>query len=78
MLGHLEEHGYLERVPDAADGRVRVIRLTPKGRRLQQRIHAEAREAQLRIEEILGARRFAQLQNALELLTAELAVSPTA
>jgi DNA-binding MarR family transcriptional regulator len=68
LLGHLERHGYLERVPDSADGRARVIRLTSKGRRLQQTIHAEAQAAQLRIAEILGPRRFAQLHSSLELL----------
>jgi DNA-binding MarR family transcriptional regulator len=76
LLGHLEGHGYLSRVPDPADGRVRVIRLTPKGRRLSQTIHAEAEAAQERIAAILGPRRFAQLHNSLELLTAQLAVSP--
>jgi DNA-binding MarR family transcriptional regulator len=69
LLGHLERHGYLGRVSDPADGRARVIRLTSKGRRLEQTIYAEARAAQLRIAEILGPRRFAQLQSSLELLT---------
>ena len=36
LLGHLEGHGYLLRVPDSVDGRARVIRLTAKGRRLQR------------------------------------------
>ena len=36
LLGHLEQHGYILRVPDLVDGRARMIRLTPKGRRLQQ------------------------------------------
>jgi DNA-binding MarR family transcriptional regulator len=68
LLGHLERHGYLERVPDSADGRVRVIRLTSKGRQLEQTIYAEARLAQLRIAEILGPRRFAEMHSSLELL----------
>jgi DNA-binding MarR family transcriptional regulator len=76
LLGHLEQHGYLERVPDTADGRVRVIRLTSKGRRLQQKIHAEAGAAQLRIAQILGPRRFAQLQSSLELLAGQLEAAP--
>ena len=75
LLGHLERHGYLLRVPDSADGRGRVIRLTSKGRRLQQTIYAEAGAAQRRIAEILGPRRFAQLQGSLELLTEQLAGS---
>ena len=75
LLGYLEHHGYLLRVPDSADGRARVIRLTPKGWRLQKTIYAEAGSAQLRIEEILGPRRFAQLHSSLELLTERLAGS---
>ena len=69
LLGHLERQGYLGRVPDSADGRARVIRLTSKGRRLEETIYAEAWKAQLRISEILGPRRFAQLHSSLELLT---------
>ena len=45
-----------------------MIRLTSKGRRLEQTIYAEAGTAQLRIAEILGPRRFAQLHSSLELL----------
>ncbi len=41
-IGALAQHGYLLRVPDSADGRARVIRLTSKGRRLEQTIYAEA------------------------------------
>ena len=72
LLGHLEQQGYLLRVPDSADGRARVIRLTSKGWRLQETIYAEAGAAQLRIAEILGPRRFARLRRSLELLTEEL------
>ena len=75
LLGHLELHGYLLRAPDSADGRARVIRLTSKGWLLQETIYAEAGEAQLRIAEILGPRRFAQLHSSLELLTEQLAGS---
>ena len=75
LLGYLEQHGYLLRVPDSVDGRARVIRLTPKGWRLQKTIYAEAASAQLRIEEILGPRRYAQLHSSLELLTEQLAGS---
>src|SRR3984957_6549327 len=75
LLAHLEQHGYLLRVPDSADGRARVIRLTSKGRRLQETIYAEAGAAQLRIAEILGPRRFAQLHSSLEQLTEQLAGS---
>ena len=72
LLGHLEAHGYLLRVPDSADGRARVIRLTSKGRRLERTIYAAAGVAQLRVAEILGPRRFEQLHRSLELLTEHL------
>ena len=75
LLGQLEQRGYLSRVADSADRRARVIRLTSKGWRLQKTIYAEAASAQLRIEEILGPRRFAQLHGSLELLIEQLAGS---
>jgi DNA-binding MarR family transcriptional regulator len=75
LLGHLEQQGYLLRVPDSADGRARVIRLTSKGWRLQETIYIEAGHAQLRIAGILGPRRFAQLRSSLELLAEQLAGS---
>ena len=75
LLGYLEQQGYLLRVPDSVDGRARVIRLTPKGWRLQKTIYSEAASAQRRIEEILGPRRYAQLHSSLELLTEQLAGS---
>jgi Winged helix DNA-binding domain len=65
LLRHLEGHGYLLRVPDSVDGRARVIRLTAKGRRIEQTIYAEAGAAQLRIAGILGPRRFALLHSPL-------------
>ena len=77
LLGHLEGHGYLLRVPASVDGRARVIRLTAKGWRLAETIYAAAGAAQLQIEEILGQRRFAQLQSSLELLTEQLEGAPT-
>ena len=72
LLGHLERQGYLKRVADPADGRARVIRLTSKGWQLAETIYGEARAAQLRIAEILGPRRYAQLHSSLELLTEKL------
>ena len=73
LLGHLERHGYVLRVPDPTDKRARVIRLTPRGRQLEKRIYAEAGAAQQRIAEILGPQRFAQLHSSLELLAEQLA-----
>ena len=75
LLGHLERHGYLTRTPDPSDGRARVIRLTPRGRRLEKAITTEARDAELRIATLLGPRRFEQLREALEVLARDLAAT---
>jgi DNA-binding MarR family transcriptional regulator len=69
LLGHLESHGYLTREPDPDDGRARVVHLTEKGRQLQETIHGQARAAERLIADTLGARRYAELQRALEALT---------
>lgn len=76
LIAHMERHGYLSRVPDTADGRARVIRLTSKGRRLEQTIYAQAEAAELRVAQILGPQRFAQLHRSLEVLTEQLAGAP--
>lgn len=76
LLSHLERQGYLRRMPDPDDGRARVIRLTSKGRRLEERIYAEAGAAQQRIAEILGAQRFSQLHQSLRLLSEQLPGRP--
>jgi len=69
LLGHLETHGYLTRETDPSDGRARVVRLTPKGRRLETTINAQAQAAEQRIAEMLGSPTFLQLHQALEDLT---------
>jgi DNA-binding MarR family transcriptional regulator len=66
LLVHLEQHGYLVREPDLVDRRARVVHLTPKGRRLEKTVTHQSRAAEVRIAEILGARRFAHLREALE------------
>src|SRR5690349_14306063 len=69
-LGDLERLGYLTREPDPADSRARVIRLTKRGRRL----HEAALAAHERIEgewaREIGAKRFADVREALERLAA--------
>lgn len=68
LANSLETAGYIERVPDPADGRARLIRLTARG----ERIIPAARVAEAMIETRwtgqLGRRRMRQLREALELL----------
>jgi DNA-binding MarR family transcriptional regulator len=47
LVAALEEEGLVERVPDPADGRARLIRFTPKGRTAADR----AREVVMSVEQ---------------------------
>ena len=46
VLDDLQKRGLIEREPDPADRRVRLLGLTPEGRRLQQAVQAEIRSAE--------------------------------
>jgi DNA-binding MarR family transcriptional regulator len=65
LVAALEKEGMVERVPDPADGRARIIRFTPKGRTASER----AREVVMRVEqdwnEHLGPELAAALRQAL-------------
>lgn len=73
LLGHLEHAGYITRHPAPADRRARVVRLTPRGQRLEQTIRDHAQAADQQIADLLGTRRYTQLCNALEQLSDHLA-----
>lgn len=48
FLGHLERRGAVERRPDPADSRARLVRLTARGRQLDAAVRAHARAADIR------------------------------
>jgi DNA-binding MarR family transcriptional regulator len=60
LLRDLEALGYLTREEVPSDGRARVIRLTPDGRRLEKVVHHELQLAEERIATILGSDRFSE------------------
>jgi DNA-binding MarR family transcriptional regulator len=68
LLRDLEDRGYLERTPDQSDNRARIIRLTPRGKKLHQvavGIHAQV-EDEWASE--LGERGFTNLRDKLSRL----------
>ena len=70
LLGDLERLGYLTRERDPSDSRARLIRLTPRGRRLHEvavGVHAGIEDEWARA---VGARRFRELRRTLEHLVA--------
>jgi DNA-binding MarR family transcriptional regulator len=68
LVNELERLGYVERIPDPADGRAKLVRLTERGARAQK----AARELVAQIEDdwgrALGRRDFALLRAHLERL----------
>jgi DNA-binding MarR family transcriptional regulator len=78
FVAELEAMGYVERVPDPADRRAKIIRLTPRG--------MEAKEAALEIfaaierdwAERIGEKRVEALRDALERLSRVEALAPVA
>lgn len=65
LLGHLERQGYVVRQADADDNRSRRIRLTTKGRRLEETVWSAAEGAQREAAEVIGARRMRELRRSL-------------
>ena len=66
LLGELERTGYLERKPHPDDGRGRIVRLTPRGKRLQQTTHRISRELEAEWAAQIGPKRITSLKQTLE------------
>jgi DNA-binding MarR family transcriptional regulator len=67
----LERHGYVTRVPDPADARVRIVELTPRGRQALRAMRSNAIAVEKRWQEILGAQRLQELRETLQTLLSE-------
>jgi len=67
----LEQLGYVERVPDPDDGRVKIIRLTERGREAQAMGRRLIDDIEREWAERYGEERIAALRDALEAVSAE-------
>lgn len=65
LVDQLEAAGYVERTPDPADGRARVIRLTDRTRALVPVANAAVADVEAQWTAHLGTRRMAQLRDIL-------------
>ena len=65
LLRDLERLGYLALRPDPVDKRARLVRLTPRGRRLDAIVRGEAKAAERELADALGASRFTALRQCL-------------
>lgn len=66
LVGYLQDHGYLTREPDPDDERARLIRLTARGRELEDAVQAASARLHLSWRERVGAERFDILWSALQ------------
>jgi DNA-binding MarR family transcriptional regulator len=65
LVTELEQLGYVERVPDPADGRAKIVRYTRKGRALIADAAAIAERLDAEIANIIGAKRLDDLRSML-------------
>ena len=68
LIDRLEEGGVVERVRDPADGRARLVRLSPAGEQALRAARAAEEEIERRWTEHLGVRRMRELRETLERL----------
>jgi DNA-binding MarR family transcriptional regulator len=72
LVGHLEAHGYVERVPDPADGRARLVRATARGREVFAIARELVAEVEAELVERMGPAKVRRLRALLEELGAAL------
>lgn len=72
LVVHLERHGYVERVPDPADRRAKLVRATPLGNELYALAREFVAATEAGWERRLGKAKFRQLRELLEELNAVL------
>jgi len=78
LVVHLERCGYVRREPDPADSRARLVRLTDRGRELEDTAHAASARLHVAWRERVGAERFDALWAALQELAGLPAAPPEA
>ena len=76
LIDHLEQCGYLERVPDPDDHRAQRIHTTPRGKQLMAAASSIITDIDQDIAAQLGSRTHAQLRATLEHLAAITARNP--
>jgi DNA-binding MarR family transcriptional regulator len=66
LVEHLEDHGYLERIADPADGRAKLVRTTARGGEVFAVVRDYVAEVEARLEDRLGAAKLQRLRALLK------------
>lgn len=65
LVTELEDLEYVERVPDPADARAKIVRYTKRGKSLIADARSIGEQLDAEIEQIIGGERFAEFRKAL-------------
>jgi DNA-binding MarR family transcriptional regulator len=65
LVAHLEAHGYVERVPDPADRRAKLVRTTARGRAVFAEVRTFVAEVDARLVARLGEAKLRRLRTLL-------------
>jgi DNA-binding MarR family transcriptional regulator len=65
LVAHLEQHGYVERVPDPADGRAKLVHATDRGRDVFAIAREQMAAVEARLAERLGEAKLRRLRSLL-------------
>ena len=71
LVVHLEQHGYVVRMPDPDDRRAKLVLPTDKGRQVFDIAQGFAPEIEQRVARLIGDERLAQLRADLETIRSE-------
>ena len=72
LVAHLEDHGYVERLPDPEDGRAKLVRATDRGRQVYAIASELMADVEARVTERLGEAKLRRLRALLAELHAAL------
>ncbi|SEH68381.1 DNA-binding transcriptional regulator, MarR family [Mycolicibacterium rutilum] len=78
LVTDLEELGYLERVPDPADGRAKIVRYTDRGKKLLTDTAAIVEQLDSEVRAVIGERRLAELRSTLAEICHHFGLNPSA
>jgi DNA-binding MarR family transcriptional regulator len=76
LVRHLEDHGYVERVPNPQDRRAKLVRTTDRGREVFAVMREQVAELEERVTATLGTGRAGALREDLDALRRSFAPSP--
>ncbi len=68
LVRHLEDHGYVERLPDPADRRAKRVHATERGREVFAIVREQVVEMEARVTAALGPARVRRLREDLEVI----------